>query len=85
MPGKRDLDPEMSPLHFFGAEVRRAREAAAMTLADLGARVPCDASTVSRIESGQLSPAERFAGACDEAISSFTWPRWENGPASRSR
>ena len=20
MPGKRDLDPEMSPLHFFGAE-----------------------------------------------------------------
>jgi transcriptional regulator with XRE-family HTH domain len=68
MPGKRDLDPEMSPLHFFGAEVRRAREAAAMTLADLGAMVPCDASTVSRIESGQLSPAERFAGACDEAF-----------------
>ena len=68
MPGKRDLDPEVSPLHFFGAEVRRAREAAAMTLADLGARVPCDASTVSRIESGQLSPAERFARACDEAF-----------------
>ena len=37
MPGERDLDPEMSPLHFFGAEIRRAREAAAMTLADLGA------------------------------------------------
>jgi transcriptional regulator with XRE-family HTH domain len=68
MPGKRDLDPEMSPLHFFGAEVRRAREAAAMALADLGAMVPCDASTVSRIESGQLSPTERFAGACDEAF-----------------
>lgn len=68
MPGKRDLDPEMSPLHFFGAEVGRAREAAAMTLADLGAMVPCDASTVSRIESGQLSPAERFARACDEAF-----------------
>jgi hypothetical protein len=68
MPGKRDLDPEMSPLHFFGTEVRRAREAAAMTLADLGAMVPCDASTVSRIESGQLSPAERFAKACDEAF-----------------
>jgi transcriptional regulator with XRE-family HTH domain len=68
MPGKRDVDPEMSPLHFFGAEVRRAREAAVMTLADLGAMVPCDASTVSRIESGQLSPAERFARACDEAF-----------------
>jgi transcriptional regulator with XRE-family HTH domain len=68
MPGKRDLDPGASPLHFFGAEVRRAREAAGMTLAELGARVPCDASTVSRIESGLLSPAERFAEACDEAF-----------------
>lgn len=68
MPGKRDLDPGASPLHFFGAEVRRAREAAGMTLAELGAMVPCDASTVSRIESGLLSPAERFAEACDEAF-----------------
>jgi transcriptional regulator with XRE-family HTH domain len=68
MPGKRDLDPGASPLHFFGAEVRRAREAAGMTLAELGASVPCDASTVSRIESGLLSPAERFAEACDEAF-----------------
>ena len=25
MPTKRDLDPSASPLHFFGAEVRRAR------------------------------------------------------------
>src|ERR1700758_1607049 len=58
MPGKRGLDPGASPLHFFGAEVRRDREAAGMTLAELGAMVPCDASTVSRIESGQLSPAE---------------------------
>jgi transcriptional regulator with XRE-family HTH domain len=64
----RELDPGASPLHFFGAEVRRAREAAGMTLADLGALVPCDASTVSRIESGLLSPAERFATVCDKAF-----------------
>jgi transcriptional regulator with XRE-family HTH domain len=64
----RLLDPGQSPLHFFGAEVRRAREAAGMTLADLAATVPCDASTVSRIESGLLSPTERFAVACDEAF-----------------
>src|SRR5690348_5221338 len=68
MAGKRDLDPGASPLHFFGAEVRRAREAAGMTLAELGARVPCDASTVSRVESGLLSPSERFADACDETF-----------------
>jgi hypothetical protein len=49
MPAKRDLDPGASPLRFFGAEVRRAREAVGMTLADLGAVVSCDASTVSKI------------------------------------
>lgn len=68
MPAARDLDPGASPAHFFGAEVRHARTSAGMTLAELGALVPCDASTVSRIESGQLRPAERFAAACDEAF-----------------
>jgi transcriptional regulator with XRE-family HTH domain len=63
MPTPRNLNPGASPAHFFGAEVRRAREAARMTLAELGVLVPCDASTVSRIESGLLSPTERFA-AC---------------------
>jgi transcriptional regulator with XRE-family HTH domain len=67
MAGKRDLDPGTSPLHF-GAEVRRAREAAGLTLAGLGAAVPCDASTVSRIESGLLGPTQRLAEACDEAF-----------------
>ena len=38
MAGKRDLDPGASPQHFFGAEVRRSREAAGMTLAGLGAQ-----------------------------------------------
>jgi hypothetical protein len=68
MPAIRELDPGASPAHFFGAEVRRAREAAGLTLAALGAGVPCDASTVSRIEAGRLSPTERFAAACDEAF-----------------
>jgi DNA-binding XRE family transcriptional regulator len=68
MPATRDLDPGASPAHFFGAEVRRARVAAGMTLADLAATVPCDASTVSRIEAGTLSPARRFSAACDEAF-----------------
>ena len=68
MPATRELDPTASPAHFFGAEVRRARLAAAMTLADLAVLVPCDASTVSRIEAGTLSPGQRFAAACDEAF-----------------
>jgi transcriptional regulator with XRE-family HTH domain len=73
MPAKRDLDPAASPLHFFGAEVRRAREAAGMTLADLGATVPCDASTVSRIEAGRLHPTDRFVAACMEAFPQLEW------------
>ena len=68
MAAARELDPAESPLHFFGAEVRRARVAAGMTLADLGVLVPCDASTVSRIEAGLLSPTERFGHACDGAF-----------------
>jgi hypothetical protein len=39
-----------------------------VTLADLAALVPCDAATVSRVESGLLSPTERFAAACAEAF-----------------
>ncbi len=73
MPAKRDLDPGASPLHFFGAEVRRAREAAGMTLADLGAVVPCDASTVSKIEAGQLRPTQRFVTACIETCPQLEW------------
>jgi len=68
MPSMRELDSAASPMHFFGAEVRRARQVAGMTLADLAALVPCDASTVSRIEAGMLSPQERFAVACDGAF-----------------
>jgi DNA-binding XRE family transcriptional regulator len=72
MPAIRDLDPTVSPAHFFGAEVRRARATAGMTLADLAVTVPCDASTVSRIEAGEREPTERFAVACDEAFPHMT-------------
>jgi transcriptional regulator with XRE-family HTH domain len=68
MPRERELDASLSPLAFFGAEVRRARTAAGMSLADLGRLVPCDKSTVSRVESGFLVPDEAFARACDEAF-----------------
>jgi hypothetical protein len=52
----RTLDSGASPLHFFGSEVRRARAAAGLTLADLGAMVPCDASTVSPHRVGLAQP-----------------------------
>jgi transcriptional regulator with XRE-family HTH domain len=70
MPRTRKLTPGASPLHFFGSEVRQARTAAGMTLADLAALVACDQSTVSRIESGLLAPDLNFARTCDR-----TFPR----------
>lgn len=68
MPKFRILTPDASPTHFFGSEVRRAREAAGMSQAELGDLVPCDKATVSRIETGLLAPDEAFAKACDAAF-----------------
>jgi transcriptional regulator with XRE-family HTH domain len=60
MPAPRQLDPDQSPAHFFGAEFRRARESANMSQTTFGVGVPCDVSTVSRIENGELSPSDAF-------------------------
>lgn len=96
MPRERELDASQSPLAFFGAEVRLARTAAGMSLAELGALVPCDKSTVSRIESGLLAPDDAFARACDKAFPAATaawfgryqhaYTKWETAmpPAFRS-
>jgi hypothetical protein len=65
LPRVRTLTPGASPTHFFGNEVRRAREAAGLPQAQLGALVPCDKSVVSRIESGLVQADEAFARTCD--------------------
>jgi transcriptional regulator with XRE-family HTH domain len=68
MPRVRTLTPARSPVHFFGSEVRRAREAAGMSQSELGTLVPCDKSAVSRVETGLAQPDEAFARACDAAF-----------------
>ena len=68
MPRIRTLTPGASPNHFFGSEVRRAREATGISQAELGALVPCDKSVVSRIEAGLVQADESFARACDVAF-----------------
>jgi hypothetical protein len=68
MPAPKHLDPEQSPAHFFGAEFRRARESASISQTTFGVSVPCDVSTVSRVESGQLAPSDAFL---DAALSAF--------------
>jgi transcriptional regulator with XRE-family HTH domain len=68
MPYKRDLDPSASPAHFFGSEVRHAREAAGMSQAALGDLIRFDGSTVSKVEGGAWPTDEKFAEGCDEAF-----------------
>jgi transcriptional regulator with XRE-family HTH domain len=68
MPAPKQLDPDQSPAHFFGAEFRRAREAVKMSQTTFGVSVPCDVSTVSRVEDGQLSPSDAFL---DAALTAF--------------
>jgi transcriptional regulator with XRE-family HTH domain len=68
MPAPRPLDPDQSPSHFFGAEFRRARESANMSQGAFGVLVPCDVSTVSRVESGHLTPSDAFLDATVKAF-----------------
>jgi transcriptional regulator with XRE-family HTH domain len=68
MPRKRTLTPGVSPVHFFGAEVRRAREAAGMSQTELGRLAGCDDSVVSRVEGGLEDPPHGFPEACDQAF-----------------
>ena len=68
-------------MHHFGAEVRRAREAAAMTQAELGDLVPCDKATVSRIEAGLAVPDQHFADVCATAFRN----QWFSRPAAPAR
>jgi transcriptional regulator with XRE-family HTH domain len=77
----RTLTPSASPVHFFGSEVRRAREAAGMSQTELGDLVPCDKATVSRTEAGLTQPDEAFARACDAAFAHLDgwFTRFYNG------
>jgi hypothetical protein len=76
MPYVRPLNPSASPLAFFGAEVRRARERREprMSQAQLGAICHCDGSVVSRVEGAECEPPDGFAVGCDEAFADmFGW------------
>ena len=78
----RALTPGASPDAHFGAEVRQAREAAGMTLQELGDLMPCDKSTVSRIEAGFTAPDEHFAKVCADTFGNPWFTRfWKDSRA----
>jgi len=56
------------PARYFGRQVRKARLAAGLTLAEFGQRVGYDTGQISRIENGKRPPSELFAQMCDRAF-----------------
>jgi len=68
MPLIRELDPGASPLAFFGAELRRARSAAALSQDQLGQRIGYSGALVGKVETGDRAPSRDFAERCDRAL-----------------
>ncbi|MFB7619318.1 helix-turn-helix domain-containing protein [Kitasatospora sp. NPDC056181] len=62
------LDPSVSPLAAFGAQLRRSRKAAGLTQAELGARTALSDSQVSNLERGTRSPTLDWVVAADRAL-----------------
>ncbi|GAA3060800.1 helix-turn-helix domain-containing protein [Streptomyces glomeratus] len=64
----RELDPSASPLDYYGYELRRAREAAGLTLAQLGSVVFCTGSLIGQIETAAKVPQRDFSERLDAAL-----------------
>jgi hypothetical protein len=65
---RRMAAEKSNPARHFGREVRRARLAARMTLAEFGRAIGYDPGQISRVERGVRPPTEKFAQMCDKAF-----------------
>ncbi|MCZ7413813.1 helix-turn-helix domain-containing protein [Streptomyces sp. WMMC897] len=68
MPNIKRLDPGASPLHYFGAELRRLREAAGLTLDQLGGIVFVTGSMIGQVETAAKTPREEHVPRLDAAL-----------------
>lgn len=66
---RKDLTPERSPQHRWGAELRALRDRKGLSLAQLGELAKFDRSYLARLERGDQFPSENAAKACDRALS----------------
>ncbi|MEV6316256.1 helix-turn-helix transcriptional regulator [Streptomyces sp. NPDC051776] len=64
----RDLDPSASPVDYYGAELRRYREAVGMTQKQLGSKIFCTGSLVGQIETARKIPTPEFSQQADAAL-----------------
>ncbi|MFI0410315.1 Scr1 family TA system antitoxin-like transcriptional regulator [Actinomadura sp. 3N508] len=64
----KTLTPSRGPLDLFGSEVRRYRQLAELSLAQLSDQIPFAASTIGQIERGEASCDRVFAEECDRVL-----------------
>ncbi|GAB2584969.1 helix-turn-helix transcriptional regulator [Streptomyces capparidis] len=64
----RELDPGSSALAFFGAELRRLREAQGLDQKQLGEIIYCTGSLICQIERAQKAPTLDFTQRADTAL-----------------
>jgi transcriptional regulator with XRE-family HTH domain len=63
------MDRSQSPLFdFFASELRRVRNAAGLSQDALGARIGFSGEMVSKVETGDRRPSDKFAEGCDTAF-----------------
>ncbi|MEU4796203.1 helix-turn-helix transcriptional regulator [Streptomyces sp. NPDC023327] len=63
-----ELDPSASPLDYYGAELRRLRQSADLTQAELGGCLFCTGSLVGQIETARRVPTRDFSERADAVL-----------------
>ncbi|MFJ7203321.1 helix-turn-helix domain-containing protein [Streptomyces sp. NPDC098789] len=64
----RDLDPSASPLDYYGFELRRLRQEAALKQHALGSIIFCTGSLIGQIETARKVPTRDFSERVDAAL-----------------
>ncbi|OJF15396.1 helix-turn-helix domain-containing protein [Couchioplanes caeruleus] len=64
----RELAPNTSARHYFGAHLRRMREERGWSQAQLGQRLHVSADLIAKVEKAMRWPTGEFAAACDATL-----------------
>ncbi|MGH3916625.1 MAG: helix-turn-helix domain-containing protein [Pseudonocardiaceae bacterium] len=85
----RELTPQESALHFFGAELRHWRTVRELSQAVLGLRTHDSGALISKIEKGERFPTLAFARRMDDALATAgvlerLWPQLKQERATRA-
>ncbi|MFF3305321.1 Scr1 family TA system antitoxin-like transcriptional regulator [Streptomyces sp. NPDC001741] len=68
MPLPKDLDPYANPRAFYGAELRRLREAAGLSQNELGEQAFCSGTYIGLFEAAERRPQVDLSRKFDELL-----------------